>query len=38
MEDTLSEYQKHLWEKVKFEDYTDVKTDSFFKVYEENFA
>lgn len=38
MGDTVSEYQKHLWEKVKFEDYTDVKTDSFFKVYEENFS
>ncbi|MCD8195625.1 MAG: peptidylprolyl isomerase [Lachnospiraceae bacterium] len=34
MADTISEFQDALWEKVVFEDYDSVTTDSFFEVYE----
>lgn len=34
MEDTLSEFQDHLWKNVSFADFEDVKTDSFFTVYQ----
>lgn len=34
MEDTLSEFQDHLWESVQFSDFEDVTTDSFFTVYQ----
>lgn len=37
MEDTMSEYQEHLWEKVHFADYQDVQTSSFFQIYESYF-
>lgn len=33
MQDTLSEFQDHLWESVQFSDFEEVKTDSFFTVY-----
>lgn len=35
MEDTLSEFQDKLWEKVTFSDYEEVKTSTFFDVYQE---
>lgn len=38
MQDTLSEFQEHLWENIHFTDYEDVKTSSFFEVYEEYFG
>lgn len=38
MQDTLSEFQEHLWENIHFADYEDVKTSSFFEVYEEYFG
>lgn len=37
MKDTLSEFQEKLWEKVRFEDYEEVTTSSFFEVYEKYF-
>jgi foldase protein PrsA len=37
MEDTLSEFQQKLWDQVSFADYENVKTSSFFEVYEEYF-
>jgi foldase protein PrsA len=37
MEDTLSEFQQKLWDQISFADYEDVKTSSFFEVYEEYF-
>ena len=37
MQDTLSEFQEKLWDKVSFADYEEVKTSSFFEVYQEYF-
>lgn len=37
MQDTLSEFQEHLWKNVHFSDYEDVKTSSFFEVYQKYF-
>lgn len=37
MSDTLSEFQDELWESVHIADYADVKTDSFFEVYQDYF-
>jgi hypothetical protein len=37
MEDTLSEFQQKLWDQVSFSDYEEVKTSSFFEVYEKYF-
>lgn len=37
MEDTLSEFQQKLWDQVSFADYEDVKTSSFFEVYQKYF-
>lgn len=33
MKDTLSEFQEKLWGKVKFSDYAEVETSSFFEIY-----
>ncbi len=38
MKDTLSEFQTKLWEEVRFADYEEVKTSSFFEVYEKYFS
>ena len=38
MADTISEYQERLWEKTDLTDYEDVKTNTFFKVYESYFG
>lgn len=38
MQDTLSEFQEHLWENVHFSDYEEVKTSSFFEIYQEHFG
>lgn len=38
MQDTLSEFQEHLWENVRFSDYEEVKTSSFFEIYQEHFG
>lgn len=38
MKDTLSEFQQKLWDQVHFSDYEDVKTSSFFEVYQGYFA
>ena len=38
MADTISEYQERLWEKTDLTDYEDVKTNTFFKVYESCFG
>lgn len=38
MKDTLSEFQTKLWEKVKFSDYEEIKTSSFFGVYSKYFG
>lgn len=37
MSDTLSEFQEGVWEKVKFSDYEEVKTQGFFEVYTKYF-
>lgn len=37
MEDTLSEFQQKLWDGVRFEDYEEVKTSSFFEIYQKYF-
>lgn len=37
MNDTLSEFQERVWEKVKFGDYEEVKTQNFFEVYTKYF-
>lgn len=37
MNDTLSEFQEKVWEKVKFGDYEEVKTQDFFEVYTKYF-
>ncbi|MBS6396233.1 MAG: peptidyl-prolyl cis-trans isomerase [Clostridiales bacterium] len=37
MKDTLSEFQQKLWDGIRFEDYEEVKTDSFFEVYQKHF-
>lgn len=38
MQDTLSEFQEHLWDNVRFTDYEEVKTSSFFEIYQKYFA
>lgn len=38
MADTLSEFQDKLWEQVHFSDYENVKTGSFFEVYQKYFG
>lgn len=37
MEDTLSEFQEKLWDKVDFTDYEEIKTSDFFEIYQEYF-
>ncbi|MBR5509216.1 MAG: peptidyl-prolyl cis-trans isomerase [Lachnospiraceae bacterium] len=37
MKDTLSEYQEKLWNGVRFEDYEDVETCTFFDIYKKYF-
>lgn len=37
MEDTLSEFQEKLWDKVNFADYEEIKTSDFFEIYQEYF-
>ena len=37
MKDTLSEFQEKLWDKVRFSDYEEVKTSSFFEIYKKYF-
>ena len=37
MQDTLSEFQEKLWDKVCFSDYEEVQTSSFFEIYEKYF-
>lgn len=38
MQDTLSEFQEHLWENIHFADYEEVKTSSFFETYQKYFG
>jgi len=38
MKDTLSEFQQKLWDEVNFADYDDVKTSSFFEIYQKYFG
>lgn len=38
MQDTLSEFQEKLWDKVCFSDYEEVQTSSFFEIYEKYFG
>ncbi len=38
MENTLSEFQEKLWDKVNFSDYGEVQTSSFFDLYEKYFG
>ncbi|MDE6961169.1 MAG: hypothetical protein K2P27_09935, partial [Lachnospiraceae bacterium] len=33
MKDTLSEFQEKLWDKIRFSDYEEVQTSSFFEIY-----
>lgn len=37
MEDTISEFQEKVWDKVNFADYEEIKTCDFFEVYENYF-
>ncbi len=37
MKDTLSEFQEKLWERIRFADYEEVKTSSFFEIYQKYF-
>lgn len=37
MEDTLSEFQEKLWDKVDFTDYEEIKTSDFFEIYQKYF-
>lgn len=38
MQDTLSEFQGHLWENIHFADYEEVRTSSFFETYQKYFG
>jgi hypothetical protein len=38
MKDTLSEFQEKLWQEVRFADYEEVQTRSFFDVYQKYFG
>ena len=37
MQETLSEFQDQLWENIHFTDYEEVKTSSFFEIYQKHF-
>jgi len=37
MQETLSEFQEQLWENIHFTDYEEVKTSSFFEIYQKHF-